>query len=340
MKVVFLVFLIFFIFVTPVLSFSFSRSSKGVIEIKENNSSFRFGINGISVKTPSFCFGTIEDGGIFALLDSPHSSYTLSPYFTLSSKDKTTGALLSLPYVNIFSFLGDRDGVGVEYKKGTLLLSLIYGSPAEDWDIQKERMRRRDGHTIWGTASYIWNGKLSLRVMSSLHNFSFFSFFFSSSLTFSPFTLSFSSGRIESFSADDKEWQTHYSLKINTGSFSSVHSLYMGRDPVYLKEYRDYEFSFSGKLKIGEVYLSSSLNKSFIDGREKRENRLTLGYSYYSVGYRDGLFLSFEKDGLSVEYSGGVLAVSYLMTLESDSITIKFSFSNKNTLNWTIEYEK
>ncbi len=340
MKVVFLVFLIFFIFVTPVLPFSFIQSSKGVIEIKENNSSFRFGINGISVKTPSFCFGTIEDGGIIALLDSPHSSYTLSPYFTLSSEDKTMGALFSLPYVNIFSFLGDRDGIGVEYKKGTLLLSLIYGSPAEDGDIQKERLRRRDGHTIWGTASYIWDGMLSFRVMSSFNNLSSFSLFFSSSLSFSVFTLSFSSGRIEAFSSGDKEWQNHYSLKINTASFSSEHSLYMGRDPIYLKEYRDYEFSFSGKLKIGELYLSSSLNKSFVDGREKRENRLTLGYSYYRVGYKDGLFLSFEKDGLSVEYSGGVLAVSYLMTLESDSITMKFSFSNKNTLNWTMKYEK
>ena len=113
-----------------------------------------------------------------------------------------------------------------------------------------------------------------------------------------------------------------------------------GEGSCILKEYRDYEFSFSGKLKIGEVYLSSSLNKSFIDGREKRENRLTLGYSYYRVGYKDGLFLSFEKDGLSVEYSGGVIAVSYLMTFESDSLTMKFSFSNKNTLNWTMKYEK
>lgn len=343
MKVVFLVFAILFIFITPAFPLSFTQSSTGVIEIKGMNFLGRAARNGILVKTPSFNFGSIEDGGIIALLDNPHASYTLVPYFSLSAEDKTLGSGLSFSHFSLFSFLGDRDGLGLQYKTGTFSLTFIYAGKAEDDDIQKEAVLRRDRSSLWGIASYIWNGKLSLRAMASLSSFSSLSLFFRSSLKFSVFTLTFSSGRVEAFSSKSKNWQNHYSLKIKTPSFEGEHKLSMGRDPIYVYEYRDYDFSFKGRLTLGVFSLSSSVDKRFIEGKESRKEEITLSIYDISIGYRDEkktFFVRYEKNGLKVEYEKGKMTLDYSFVLETEDVTMTYSISSEKTLNWSIKYEK
>lgn len=343
MKVVFLVFLMSFIFITPALPLSFTQSSNGVIEIKEMNFTSRADRNGILVKTPSFNFGSIEDGGLIALLNNPHGSYSLVPSFSLSSEKKTLGVELSFPYFLVFSFLGGRDGFGVQYKKNTFSITLIYGSAGNDEDIQKKAVERRDKSTLWCIASYIWKGKLSLRGMASLSAFSSLSLFIRSSLTFSFFTLSFSSGRVEAFSSASKPWQNHYSFKIKTESFSSEHELSMSSEPIYVNEYRDYDFSFKGKLILGDFSLSTFVRKSFLEGKESRKEEIILSLYDVSVGYRDekkSFFISYERNGLKVAYEKEKITIDYSFTLDTENVAITFSISSEKTLKWSIKYEK
>lgn len=344
MKVI-LSLLIFLLLISVRLySFSLSATSLGTVEIKGDGTTLKFGTDEALIKSPSFNFGDMEDGGIIAALNNPYSSYSLLPSFSLySPSSRIFGSSVILAgRLNLFSFLGERKGAGVVWKENSFTLALLYGTPRKDGVYQTKGTERTKSHTLWALGEYALGKVFYIRGMASLAAMRVFSFSFLSSVSFSLFTITIGRGRVQAFTSVKNSWMNYAAVEIKSEDFEIKHELKMEDEPVYLREYRDYEYNMNAKLTLWSVSLTSTIKKTFTSGREKREERINLSYGPFTVGYKrstNSLYLKLERNGIKIEYEDEVMSIAVTSRFEEGRVAVTTEISSKRVMKWTLEIE-
>ncbi len=344
MKVI-LSLLVFLLFIPVRLSsFSLSATSSGTVEIKGDGTVIKFGTDEVLIKSPSFNFGDMEDGGIIAALNSPYSSYSLLPSFSLySPSSRIFGSSVILDHrLHLFSFLGERKGAGVVWKENSFTLSLLYGTPRKDGVYQTKGVERTKSHTLWALGEYALGKVFYIRGMASLASMRVFSFSVLSSVSFSLFTITLGRGRVQAFTAVKNSWMNYAAVEIKGEDFEIKHELKMEDDPVYLREYRDYEYNMNAKLTLWSVTLTSTIKKTFTSGREKREERINIIWGPFTVGYKrstNSLYLKLERNGIKIEYEDEVMSIAVTSRFEEGRVAVTTEISSKRVMKWTLEIE-
>lgn len=341
MKVLFLIALLFLFPTRPAPSLSFSVCSDGTVGIKDDGIIINVSPDEFSLELPLFSFGAMEKGGIISSFDHPFSSASLSSSFSSAgSGSRTVGSCVSYGGFSLFSFYGERDGAGVLYEGENWKAGVVYASPQEDRDYQKNIHLRLDCRTLWAVGEY--EGQLiSARVMSSVTEKGSFNSLIRISLRLSCITFSFGRGKLQAFSLDADGWDRELSCKISNDFFSVSHSLRYAPDPVYLREYRDYEYRIRGSLKAGDFSFSDSVTKTFTDGRTKRSEKLEFSWKEVSLAWKreSGSFLlSISRDGASVEWEKGKLSVSIERSIMNSKGSFTFFLSSSGKSGWFYTY--
>lgn len=300
--------------------------------------------NGLSIKTPLFSFGSMEEGGIIALLDDPYSSFSLAPSFSAASPDSVIiGSDLCVFDFHLFSFYGKRRGMGVLYDSSSLSLGFVAACKAEDCDYQKDVTMRTDRNTLWGIGEYRSGDALRIRAVASVCGYRGLSFLLSTSIRVSVLDFSFAHGHTQAFSSSAKKWYTYLRIGIKDEKVEITHVLKLARAPLYLRQYRDYEYSFAGKFTFGDFILKSSISKSFTDGKERREERVSLTWKWVTLGCRGdngSLIASFRKDNVALSYEDGKLNVEIKQDFGRNDISVVFRLSSDSIMRWTVTYQK
>lgn len=342
MKVYFFILLFALFLVLPASSVSLKSSSDGGVEIRDGSSLVRFKDRGILIRTPVFSFGSISGGGLLSLLDDPYSSSSLNPSFsTLSQSSREVGTEVVVSKLHLFSFFGERDGGGVLYDGELLDLALVWGGEGEDTDYQKDSLLRTGMKTLWGVGRLEKDRAFSLTVIASASGFKSFSLLVLSSVKYSSIDAAAGFGRTQAFSPEAGAWYRYMRAGISTGGVEIIHELRLGGEPVYLREYRDYEYSVTGKLSLGGVLLKSSITKSFLSGREKREEKMSLTWKELTVGYKNTggrFFASFTGNRVKIEYEDGKLSVGMSHVFSSDDISVDFNITSEGRISWSVTY--
>ena len=341
MKVIFSFLIGFFLFVSVLSAFSLSSSSTGRLRISGEEGNAAFTRNGLLLKTDVVSFGSVSGGGIINLIDNPYSSSSVLPSFSLSSSQSVTGTAVHLSRFTLFSFYGERDGAGLSYDGSELDVTLLYASAGEDGSFQKDRVRRTDSSTLWAALSYEWKKHMKLTVLGSMNTEGGFSALFNASLTLSSLSISYGTGRVQAFLDAGKPWYSSISLSIDDERFEIEHRIFLSRTPVYLREYRDYEYRVKGKLVLGEFSLSDSITKTFLSGRTEREEKASLSWRAFTLGYKrstDSFYASLEEGGVDAVWEEGKLTVTLTQVFTRGNVTITMKISSKGTVSWVLTY--
>ena len=344
MKVILSLFIFLVVISVRLSSFSLSAPSSGTVEIKGDGTVLKFGTDEVLIKSPSFNFGDMEDGGIIRAVNNPYCSFSFLPSFSLySPSSRIFGtSIILLSRLHLFSFLGERKGAGVVWKENSFTLALLYGTPASDNIYQTKAVERTRSHTLWVGAEYRMGNVFYIRGIASLAAMRVFSFSALSSVSFSIFTITLGRGRVQAFSSVNKPWMNYASLEIKSDEFEIKHELRMADDPVYLREYRDYEYSVNARLTLCSVTLTSNIKKTFTSGREKREERINLNYGPFTIGYKrstDSIYLKLERNGIKIEYEDKELTFSVISCFEEERVAVTTEISSKRMMKWTLEIE-
>lgn len=342
MKAVFTVLLLFLLLTLPLSAVSYTFSSTGDVQIKDGSSTMKVREDGLVIKTPLFSFGSMEEGGIIALLDNPFSSFSLAPSFSIISHDSDIiGSDLCVFDFHLFSFFGKRRGMGVLYDSSALSLGFVFGGKTEDSDYQKDVTLRTDRDTLWGIGEYRSGDCFRLRAVASLSSYRSFSFLFSSSFKFSVLDFAFGYGHTQAFSHSSKKWYTYLRMGIKDEKAEITHELRLARAPVYLREYRDYEYNFTARLTLGDFILKSSISKSFTGGEEKRGGRISITWKWWTFGYKEdsrSLYAAFSKDNVSLEYEDRKLNIEITEDFGRDDISAVFKITSSKRMSWIVTY--
>lgn len=337
MKVFFLTMLIFVLGALPAASLSYSIKSDGTVGLVGDGISCVVSRESILIKHPSFSFGAVGDGGIIHYLDHPFSSASLSPSFSsFSSLKSETGSAFRFNGFTFFSFFGERDGAGIMYEGERWKAGAVYSSPSDDTSYQKNPVSRTDRHTLWGWGDY--DGEhLSARVVTSISGKFLFSTLFIAALKIPSLEISYGHGTTAAFSENGDEWESCLSASLSSLFFSVSHELRYARTPVYIGEYRDYEYRIRARMEIQDFTLSDSVTKSFVSGRTKREERISLSWRSFTVGIKiddRSLFASAGENGVSFEWEDGKAGVKITRTIVSGSGAFSFSLSSSGVSSW------
>lgn len=337
MKVILLVVLLFLFPAVPAPSMSFSAYSDGTVGVRDDGMTVIISREELLVKMPCFSFGAMGDGGLISVLDHPFSSSSLSPSFSpAKSGKKAVGSCVSYGGFFLFSFFGERGGAGVLYEGERWKAGAVYASPGDDEEYQTEVHLRTDRHTFWLLGEY--DGTyLSARVMSSLSGRGYFSSLFRASVKLSGITLTYGRGNVQAFSAGADGWQSMLSASVRSESFSITHTLRYARAPVYIRQYRDYEYRIRGKLRIGPVILSDSVTKTFISGKTKRSEKIALGWEGITIAWNTesgSLSCTLSGGGADVEWGDGKLSVQIRRTISNGNGAFTFSLSSSGSSEW------
>lgn len=337
MKVFFLTMLILVFVALPAASLSYSIKSDGTVGLACDGITCVVSRESILIKHPSFSFGAVGDGGIIHYLDHPFSSASLSPSFSSFSLSKReTGSAFRLNGFTFFSFFGERDGAGIMYEGGRWKAGAVYASPAEDTTYQKKPLSRTDRRTLWAWGDY--NGEyLSARVVTSISGKFLFSTLFIAALKIPSLEVSYGHGSTASFSENADGWESCLSASLSSPFFSVSHELRYARTPIYIGEYRDYEYRIRAHMEIQNFTLSDFVTKSFVSGRTKREERISLSWRSFTVGIKGeerSFFASIEENGMSFEWENGKAGVKIDRRIESGSGVFSFSLSSSGVSSW------
>ena len=341
MKVIFSFLIGFFLFVSVLSALSMSSSSSGRIRISGGEGSAAFRKDGLLLKTGVVSFGSVSGGGIISLIDNPYSSSSVLPSFSLSSSKAVTGTALHVSRFTLFSFYGERDGAGLSYDGSAFDVTLLYAQAGEDGSFQKDRVRRTDSSTLWSALSYEWKEYVKLTLLGSMNEKGSFSSLFNASLTLSSLSVSYGMGRVQAFLDSSKPWYSSLSLSIDDERFEIEHRIFLARTPVYLREYRDYEYRVKGKLYLGEFSLSDTITKTFLSGRTEREEKTSLSWRAFTLGYKrstDSFYASMEEGGVEAVWEDGKLTVTLTEVFTRGNITITMKISSKGTVSWVLSY--
>lgn len=341
MKVIFT-----FLFVLVLLSyalpaFSFSFTSDGRAGPSGNGYSSFLGKDALVLKTDTVSFGSLSGGGIIVLIDNPYSSSSVLPSFSLSSSSSVTGAALHLSSFTVFSFYGERDGLGLSYDGSAIDITLLYADAGEDEDFQKDRVRRTDTSSLWLALSYERKSLMKMTVLGSMSRPGQFSSLFSFSLILQSITVSYGMGRVQAFLDDGKPWYSSFSISVDDERFDIEHRVYLARSPVYLREYRDYEYRVKGRLKLGNLVISDTITKTFLSGKTEREEKTALSWRGITIGYSrstDSLYASIEKGGVNAVLEKGKLTVTLTESFTAGAFTIRMRISSEGTVSWVVTY--
>lgn len=337
MKVFFLTLILFILVVTPASSLSYSIHSDGTVDLRDIGFSCSVSRDRFVIKTPLFAFGAVEEGGIIYALDHPFSTGSLSPSLSsYSSSSREGGAAFCYKGFTLFSFFGERDGGGVIWDGGKWKTGALYASPGEDTVYQKNTILRTDRSSLWLFGVY--EGEyISGRVMSSLATLRYFSPLFSVSLKLPFLSVTYGLGAVQAFSGRADGWESFIAASLSSSSFSVTHELRLKRDPVYIGEYRDYEYRIKARMTGGDFFLSDSVTKSFTDGRTKREERIELGWRGLTIGLdaeKRTFFASITEGGADITWNDGKAGVKITKTIEGGSGAFSFSLSSSGVSSW------
>lgn len=342
MKSVFTVLLLSLFLILPLGALSYTFSSLGEMEVRDG--AYRVGVreDGLIIKTPLFSFGSLEEGGIIALLDNPYSSFSLVPSFSIASPDcGIIGSELSVFDFHLFSFFGKRRGMGVLYDTSSLSLGLVFGKKSEDCDYQKDITMRTGTDTFWCIGEYRSGDDFHLRAIASMSDYRGFSFLMVSSFRVSVIDFAFGYGHTQAFSSGAQNWYSYLKMGIKNEKAEITHSIRLARAPIYLREYRDYEYNFIGRLTFGDYILKTSISKRFLCGEEKREARFSITWKWLSFGYRQdkgSIFASFKKDNVSLEYENGKLNIAIKQDFGRANISAVFKITSTSRMSWEVTY--
>ncbi len=341
MKVILLVVLLILLPAVPAPSSSFSAYSDGTVGVKDDGMTLLVSREELLVKTPHFSFGAMGEGGIISVLDHPFSSASLSPSFSPAGNgNRTVGSCVSYGGFFLFSFFGERGGAGVLYEGERWKAGAVYASPGNDDGYQKEVHLRTDRHTFWVLGEYDGTYLVG-RVMSSISGKGYFSSLLQAGVKLSAVTLTCGRGNVQAFSDGADRWQSMLSASIRSDSFSITHTFRYASEPVYIREYRDYEYLIRGKLRIGDFILSDSVTKSFTSGKTKRSEKIVLEWNGISLGWNTGstgVLCTLSNGGVDVEWEEGKLSVQIRRAIESGNGRFTFSLSSSGSSEWIYTY--
>ena len=341
MKVFFLFPLLFLIPLMPASSFSFSVCSDGTVGMRGDGVNAAISGEEISLELPLFSFGAMEKGGIIYSLDHPFSSSSLSPSFSgAGSKSGTVGTCFSYSSFSFFSFYGEREGAGVVFENDEWTAGLVYAAEEDDGSYQKDVRLRTDRSTFWLFGDYE-SSFFSARVMSSFSLRGAFSSLFCTSLAVRCLTLTYGRGTVQAFSRRADGWYSFFSASLEGDSFSVSHELRYSPDPVFIREYRDYEYRINGKLNLGDFTLSDAVTKTFSGGKTERGEKIELEWMGLTLGWnteKDSIYALISRGGAFVKWESGKLSVSVERTIASASSSFTFSLSSSGTSSWVYTY--
>ncbi len=339
MKVIFFFLIGFFLSLSAVSALSLSSSSSGTMRISGDGKSAAVSESGLLIKTGVVSFGSLSGGGIITKIDSPYSSSSVLPSFTLSSSSPVTGTAVHLSRFTLFSFYGERDGAGLSYDGSSFDAALLYASAGEDGSFQKDRVRRTDSASLWAALSYEWKEHMRITVLGSMTEEGSFSSLFNATLSLRSLSVSYGRGRVQAFLDSGKPWYSSLSVSIDDERFEVEHRIFLSRTPVYLREYRDYEYRVKSTLHLGEFILSDTITKTFLSGRTEREEKTSLSWRAFTLGYRrstDSFYASLEEGGVEAVWEKGKLEVILREVFTRGNCTITVEISSAGTVSWVL----
>ena len=301
-------FLVAVVLALNIVSFLFSSTlllKSNHVSLVSDKGVFEWNKWGLRVSTASFAFGKIDGGGDIALLDNPHSSHTAGLYYSLPEKNTKliSSSLYFGPYT--ISFInGEREGLGFSYEEKDFRLFCYSFLKSEERIIQKDWLERRDKNVSF--LGFEERGKvISLSSYLSVDSDLLFSVFVKGKVELPIGKVEINYGRLHRVLERDKEWESSIKLTLGKGKGKTTFSLYLGKKPTYIGEYRSLSFSSKGELQLGKYLLECETARSFHEGREKIEFSLSLSSSFMKIKVSDttGLAISFYFDSSSFTLS-------------------------------------
>ncbi len=334
---------LFFLLVSvmPLPALTFSYTSGGAVSAEGENALLSFSSETFLIRTDLVSFGSMAGGGILAAIDDPFSSYSITPYFSsLRFSSGMSAAAFSPGNFTFFSFSGKRNGAGASWKGKNMTASLLFASSADDSDVQKEPLLRLNRSVIWGAVEYKGNSLFSFRLLSSLTEWHSLSLSLRTAIHIRPFSVSFGHGRVQAFAKEGNPWCTFFSVTLDENGFCITHTLKMGREGLYVGEYRDYEYLIEAKLKAGSITFFDKVKKSFTAGKTGRRETIGISWRDFTLSWteNDGFSLALRKDGVSVSMDEGGLDVVLSGTLDSGSVSLSFSLDESRFSRWKISW--
>lgn len=331
---------VFFLFVL-VLSHSFLlfgytlTLSENKIELKIDEEKIIYDArnSSVSIDTSLLKYGGVGEAGLSYLSSSPFSSSSLIPQISQSNKEKIV--ILSPFYL----IDGTRKAFGFFFYNKVFSFNSMVAEAKEDTSYIKKSLYRTNLPTLWLGIETKYN-RVKVRFLSSISSdFSLSSLIYINA-GFSIFSFSFGKGKIESYSGEEDRWENMYSLKMEGECFKTEHTLYYSDEPFYSFSYRDVMYTSYSVLEVGDFVFIDSLEKSFINGKEKRKESLSIKYENLAVGFdtSKGVFFSLVCDGVKIDYEKGkpTLTIVFSFKNENKSVEIEISNSNKTSIKVAI----
>lgn len=305
--------------------------SENKIELKvdEEKVTYNTQNNCITIDASFIKYGGVGEAGLSYLSSSPFSSSSLIPKISQSNKEKIV--ILSPFYL----IEGRRKAFGFFFSNEMVSFNSMLAEGKEDNSYIKESLYRTNLPTLWIGIEGKYN-RFKARFLSSISSDYASSSLLFINIGFSIFSFTFGKGNIESYSGEENEWENMYSLKMEGENFKTEHTLYYADEPFYSFSYRDIMYKIYSEFKSGDFIFIDSVEKHFVDGKEKRKERLSFKYKNITVGFdtTNGLFFSLDRDGVSLDHEKGktALIVSFSFGNEDKRVEIEISNSNKTSI--------
>ena len=328
------VFFLFFSFSLYAFSFVFDETSVG---IENDGLSLDISITGIRMKSQHFSFGAVDTGGDIMRINNPHFSYSYGLYYSIPKKGTSLlASTLKRKNMWISLFYGERNGIGVSYKKDDLRFFIYSFMKGEGEGIQKSLIERRDTNVLYlGLESRM--KMLSLSYYLSVTDSLFCSSLIKSELCFNVIKLGVGYGRLQSMMKESKDWDTSLKLSLFKGEMEVTFSLYLSPLPIYFSSFRSLSFSSKGVVTLGDVIIESEAKRSFRGGKEDVDASISLSYQNWrvKVSKNSGVTFSMHFDSSSFTITNDKIETN--VVLRKDEIEMVIDSSGDNSVKGKID---
>ena len=279
------------------------------------------------IKSPSFLYGGVDDGGDIAFLDNPHVSYSKGLYFSLpSSGTKLFGSLVKKNKFWFSTLIGERNGMGMGYGWKDMRFFAYGFMKTKDDNLQQEHIKRRDNSVLY----LGFEGKtntLSFSSYMSITDKLLFSSVIKGGIVIKMMRVDFGYGRIQSLLKEEINWDRSLKLSIYNDIAEVSFSLLLSPGPIYLSTYGSLSFSSRGEMTLGKIKVESEAQRSFVKGRETLDASLTLSCGFWRIKLSrvSGLSLSFHFDSSSFTLSEKKIETKVILKKDEVKMTIEIS---------------
>lgn len=288
------------------------------------------------VDTPHIKVGTSASINLLQMIEEPFILSPVTPPLIREGESRLTSKIFIVIFKSFSIFSFSRGG-GLSFFKENFSFSAIYQKGIKDSSYQKNSLDRLDRDCSW----FMFNMEypsIELRTILSLSQMSKLSGLIRLSVKYNIFEVGLGRGRIQLLTKKENVWDSYLSLQIKDEALSASYELYIKDKPIYQGEFRDYDYNSSVTFNFREIQLKNTTKKSFISGKEKREEKISIKWRCFTLGTKDldSLFFILESEKVKVEIAPDELSVKIERMVENDKIKFSLELSNKKPFSFEV----